>query len=35
MKARVEGVHGRAVFLDKIERLESHPSDPDERGEIG
>jgi hypothetical protein len=35
MKARVEGVHERAVFLDEIERLESHPAVSDERGEAG
>jgi len=34
MKAKAEGVHGRAVLPDEIERLESHAAVPDERGKI-
>jgi hypothetical protein len=35
MKARLEGVHKRAVLIDEIEGLESHPAVSDERGEVG
>jgi hypothetical protein len=35
MKAKVEGVHQRAVLINGIQELESHPAVSDERGEVG